>query len=274
MRIVGASIPVTANVRENVRWIYRAAVRAASLSADLLLTPECSVSGYESIWDADLVTAGLDRVATMSVETGVTIGVGAFVPAGDGRSANEVRLYTGGRIASSYRKRVLVGSGASEIAEPDERSLLAPGDVDMDLLTGGVRFSALICNDLWANPLYSPAHVDDLVARAAGRGIDCLLHAVNTGIEAQDDKPEDDWVEVHRWYHESNLRLRSRAQTLPIVTVDVADGDGGVMSSSPSGFIGADGRWAGRIDRPGPHIIVGDLDQHGYHREVKVEALS
>jgi len=46
LRVAGAQMPVTADVRKNREILLRAIAFAAARKADILLTPEGSLSGY------------------------------------------------------------------------------------------------------------------------------------------------------------------------------------------------------------------------------------
>ncbi len=59
LRIAGAQIPVTENVSANLATISRAIDFALSNKADILLTPEGSLSGYFSEFDATAVSQAL-----------------------------------------------------------------------------------------------------------------------------------------------------------------------------------------------------------------------
>ena len=53
LRVSGAQIPVTADIAANLSTIARALEFAASEEADILLTPEGSLSGYTHQFDID-----------------------------------------------------------------------------------------------------------------------------------------------------------------------------------------------------------------------------
>ena len=108
----------------------------------------------------------------------------------------------------------------------------------------GIRVSGLICNDMWANPQCTPMPDTHLCKQLAAMGAKIVFHAVNGGRNG------GQWSEVGWAYHESNLRMRARAASVWVVTVDnSASVD--LPSSSPSGVIDPDGNWVDRADDKG-----------------------
>ena len=66
LRVAGAQIPVTEDVTENETAIGRAIRFAAKENADILLTPEGSLSGYTANFNAEVVADALERVTAKS----------------------------------------------------------------------------------------------------------------------------------------------------------------------------------------------------------------
>ena len=62
LRIAAAQIPVTLDVASNVTTISRAMEKAIAEKADVLLTPEGSLSGYTHKFDQAQVAEGLDKL--------------------------------------------------------------------------------------------------------------------------------------------------------------------------------------------------------------------
>ena len=80
MRIGAAQIPVTNNVQENYKNIIDACDWAVTNNLDLLLTPECALSGYDTMsWN--LNTCGpteeaMEKLKEYRKKTGLVIAVG------------------------------------------------------------------------------------------------------------------------------------------------------------------------------------------------------
>ena len=62
LRVAGAQIPVSSDIEANVEVIMRAIDFAAAEQADILLTPEGSLSGYTPNFDAAAVEQALAKV--------------------------------------------------------------------------------------------------------------------------------------------------------------------------------------------------------------------
>ena len=62
LRIAGAQIPVVEDVAANLAALGRALDFAAAERADVLLTPEGSLSGYTHEFDSDIVARGLEKI--------------------------------------------------------------------------------------------------------------------------------------------------------------------------------------------------------------------
>ncbi len=65
MHVAASQLPVTADVGANMQAIYRAIAWAQAREADILLTPEGSLSGYTPTFDADEVRKGLAEVTVV-----------------------------------------------------------------------------------------------------------------------------------------------------------------------------------------------------------------
>ena len=92
IRVAGAQIPVTRDVERNVRAIGRAIAYAAVEKADVLLTPEGSLSGYTPAFDRQAVEEGLRRVTGWAREAGVEQSVsGSIAAAWQGKGLERAR---------------------------------------------------------------------------------------------------------------------------------------------------------------------------------------
>ena len=68
LRVAGAQIPVTRDIDENLETIFRAMEFAVSEEAEVLLTPEGSLSGYTPEFETAAVEVALDKVAAKALE--------------------------------------------------------------------------------------------------------------------------------------------------------------------------------------------------------------
>src|SRR5581483_5189328 len=95
LRIAGAQIPVTNDIAANVATLCRAIDYAATEGADVLLTPEGSVSGYTHEFDTRAAQDALATVARKAAQASVALALGTcFVEPDEGRCYNEIRFYT------------------------------------------------------------------------------------------------------------------------------------------------------------------------------------
>ena len=69
--VAGAQIMVSRDVQQNVAALCEAIQTASSADADILLTPEGSLSGYTHDFDPHAVADGLRQVTLVAREQGV-----------------------------------------------------------------------------------------------------------------------------------------------------------------------------------------------------------
>jgi len=252
MRIAGAQMPVTRNVQENRERILRAIDAARGRGADILLTPEGSLSGYTPDFDAEAVRAALSEVTEAARAAGIGLALGTcFVEPEDGRCYNQLRFYApDGAFLGCHTKTLR----CADHSEPPRGEL---NDYAVRPLRtfefGGIVVGGLICNDLWANPECTPMPDPHLSQQLARMGARVIFHAVNGGRSA------GEWSQVAWRYHESNLRMRARAGRLWIATVDNCH-PVHLRCSAPSGILAPDGSWLVRAPERGEQIYVGDVD--------------
>jgi len=70
LRVAGAQMPVTTDIESNLAAIRRAIVTAAGRKADVLLTPDGSLSGYTASFDQQAVQQALHIVVTEAASAG------------------------------------------------------------------------------------------------------------------------------------------------------------------------------------------------------------
>lgn len=245
-------MPVSRRIAENVARLTAALDEATRRGADILLSPEGSLSGYRPDFDRHAAEAGLAAVTAHARARGIGLALGTCRIEGDGRCYNQLRFYgPSGRLLGFHAKTLLCGTPGphprGEIQHYDRRRLRtfrwAPG-----LVIGG-----LICNDVWANPECTPMADPHLTQQLAGRGARIVFHAVNGGRDGGAAS------RLNWQYHEANLRMRARAGRLWLVTVDNAH-PVTLPCSAPSGVLGPDGEWACRARRRGEQLFVHTIE--------------
>jgi len=259
LRVALAQMPVTDDVQANVEHILRALDFAAAQNADILLTPEGSLSGYTHQFDVRAVADGLAAVTARAKAAGVGLALGTCFVEPDGKCYDQLRLYApDGRYLGFHSKILLCGT----LEDPPE------GEINHYVVAPlrtfafpGVCIGGLICNDMWANPTCTPMPDTHLSQRLSETGARVIFHAVNGGRGGQES-------ELAWQYHESNLRMRARAGRVWIVTVDSCY-PLGLPCSTPSGVIAPDGGWAARAEAIGQQYVAHTirLDEEAAERQ-------
>jgi predicted amidohydrolase len=255
MRVAGAQIPVSKDIEANSAVIERAIEYAAGEGADILLTPEGSLSGYTPEFDVDSVNKALERITLAARQTRLGLALGTcFVEPDDGLCYNQIRFYEKhGKYLGFHSKTLRCGS----LEDPPEGEINHYSATPLSVrLIEGISTGGLICNDLWANPGCTPMPDSHLTQQLSQMGAKIIFHAVNGG------RSGNEWSEVNWRYHESNLRMRARAGDLWIVTVDNCHPPEWPCSS-PSGVINPNGEWIVKAAPKGEQFFVCDIDTDG-----------
>ena len=93
IRVAGYQMPVGSVIEENVQNISHAIDRAADSGAELLLTPEGSLSGYTHKFDIEEVRRGLAFVREHAYNRHLGLALGTCNFEDDGRCYNQIRFY-------------------------------------------------------------------------------------------------------------------------------------------------------------------------------------
>lgn len=213
LRIAIAQIPVVLDIQSNAAAIRRAVDCAVKEGADMLLTPEGSLSGYTHVFDPKRVSEELEDLTDRAAQHGLGLALGTCYVEDDNRCYNQIRFYdTDGRYLGFHSKMLACGT----LADPPEGEIshysmspLRTFDIK------GITVGGLVCNDLWANPCCTPMPDNHLTQRLSEMGARVIFHAVNGG-RSDSESPDD----IVRGFHESNLRMRAQAGKLWIVSVD------------------------------------------------------
>ncbi|MFB3881828.1 MAG: nitrilase-related carbon-nitrogen hydrolase [Armatimonadota bacterium] len=229
LRIAGLQALVTSIVADNERRLLAGIERAAADAADILLTPEGSLSGYRADFDREEVGEAVERVRAAAAEAGVGLALGTCYKQLEGSAEhcyNQVRLYAPdgthlGSHAKILRCSPLDHPGTGEMRDYVEGTLRT-------FDWRGVSLGMLICNDLWATPGYTTMPNPYLPWRLKQMGARLLLHAINSGSDLR-----------VRPFHESSTELWARILRLPIVQVNAAREEQPV--NCRSGVIGVEG---------------------------------
>lgn len=246
-RVAGAQLPVSKDVKTNLETIETALDFAINEEADILLTPEGSLSGYIHDFNQTTVKNALETIISKAKgKLGLALGTCYFEK--DGKCYNQIRFYNkNGRYLGSHSKILLCSTLNEPLKGEIEQYSIKP------LKTfnfEGIIIGGLICNDMWANP--NCTHMPDthLSQQLSRKGAKIIFHAVNGGRDSSDFSQV-----VTRNFHESNLKMRAKAGNIWIVTVDNCVPQD-IPSSSPGGIINPEGEWVVQLPPKGEHFFV------------------
>jgi len=247
LRVAGAQMSVTEDVKANFESISRAVDRAIEEKADMLLTPEGSLSGYTHVFDREEVSDCLKTILDMA-RGKLGLALGTCYVEDDKRCYDEIRFYSKDGEYLGFHSKILL---CSTLAEP------LKGEIEHYAVKPlrtfpfeGITIGGLVCNDMWANPgcTYTPdPHLSQQLSRM---GAKVVFHAVNGAR----DTTEFSQV-VARNYHESNLRMRAKAGKIWIVTVDNCFPED-IPCSSPEGIVDPEGNWATKLPSKGEQFFA------------------
>ena len=248
IRVAAFQMAVGRDVSENARKIVNAIDRACDDGAEILLTPEGSLSGYTHEFDPSDVDAELTRVTEHAHKRRIGLALGTCFVEDDRKCYNQIRFYRPDATYLGFHAKTL------RCGDPDGRpggevEHFAAADLRTFRWRDGVRVGGLICNDLWANPEYTPMPDSHLSQRLSAMGAQVIFHAVNGGRDATA------WTELTYQFHEANLRLRARAGNIWVVTVDSA-APIELPCSAPSGIISPAGTFECRLQRQGEQYFA------------------
>jgi len=247
LRIAGAQLPVTREVGANVAAIERGIAFAVAEKADVLLTPEGSLSGYTHGFDPPEVAAALEHVTAKAREAGLALALGTCFVEPDGRCCNQIRFYERDGTYLGFHSKILRCGSLEEPPTGEINHYAATALRTFQL--SGTTVGGLICNDLWASPGCTPMDDTHLTQKLAGMGARVILHAVNGG------RTRGEFSETVWRYHESNLQLRAPAGKLWIVTVD-SSFPTDTHCSAPSGVVDPEGNWVCRAAPQGEQFFA------------------
>jgi predicted amidohydrolase len=249
LRVAAAQIPVTRDIAANARTIQRALDTAIREQADILLTPEGSLSGYSPEFDQAALEKHLAEIVHKASAAGVALALGTcFVEAEDGQCYNQIRFYDeAGQFLGFHAKILRCGS----LTDPPKGEINHYATVPLRTFEiGGIRVGGLICNDMWANPQCTPMPDPHLSQQLSEAGARIIFVAINGG------RSGNEWSEDVNWpYHETNMRMRAAAGKLWLVSADnCAPSD--IPCSAPSGVLQPSGAWAAQAPNQGEHVVV------------------
>ena len=169
IRVAGAQIPVTTCISDNLSAVLRAVDFAVGEKADILLTPEGSLSGYTPGFDRRQMESALHAILDKAALCGLALALGTCRYEADERCYNQIRFYgKDGSLLGFHSKTLLCGTLEHAPRGEIEHYAVAPLRT-FELC--GITCGGLICNDLWANRSARPGRTRTLLSnwRPGGR---------------------------------------------------------------------------------------------------------
>ncbi len=228
----------------NARRIVEAAARAASAGADVLLTPELSLSGYPP---EDLLLRGsfyraCDRALTqlaqqLATHAPLRVIVGHPL-AREGERFNAASLLAGGLVAGTYCKHDLPNYDVF-----DEQRYFRPDNRPFVFEVRGTRFGINICEDTWF--CYAPQ-----CAAAAGAQVLLVPNASPFHLGKQDQR-----LQV--------MRNNVSRHGLALVYANLIGGQDELVFDGGSFALDAQGDLVARAPQFAEHLLLVDFDGGG-----------
>lgn len=247
LTVAGYQMAVTKDIDANTSKLLAAIEQSAEAKADILLTPEGSLSGYTPRFDVTSVRSALDTVTKAAIDQSLALALGTCFIEADGQCYNQIRFYEADGTFKGFHSKIL-RCGSHDSPPTGEINNYATTDLQT-FDVAGHTVGALICNDLWANPGCTPMPDPHLTQQLSKMGAQVIFHAVNGGRSGGEGS------KVAWQFHESNLRMRSRAGKIWTVTADSAEPTT-IPCSAPSGVIDPEGGWACQTDDTGEAFFV------------------
>jgi predicted amidohydrolase len=249
LRVATAQLPVTKDITANAAAIHRALDVAIKENADILLTPEGSLSGYTPEFDQSEVDKQLAKILDRARTAGIALALGTcFVEPDDNQVYNEIRFYDAqGTLQGFHTKTLLCGS----LTDPPTGEIEDYGIRPLRTFEiNGIRVGGLICNDMWGNPQCTSMPDPHLSQRLSEAGAQILFVSINGGRDG------GDWSrEVYWHYHETNMRMRASAGKLWVVSADNCH-PSDIPCSAPTGVLAPNGNWVAKANDQGEQIVV------------------
>ncbi|MBB30399.1 MAG: hypothetical protein CME25_16020 [Gemmatimonadetes bacterium] len=251
LNIAVAQISVTADILENKKGILRAIEFSIARNADVLITPEGSLSGYTPQFDERLAQDALSKV-TGAASGNLALALGTCFVESDGNCYNQIRFYDRDGEYRGFHSKTLTCGSLSDPPRGEINDYAVQPLRIYDLC--GIPSGGLICNDLWANPGCTPGPDPHLTQQLSRLGARIIYHSVNGGRNGSDYARDVVWP-----FHETNLLMRARAGKVWIVTVDNCHPED-IPCSAPGGIINPQGEWVARTRPQGEQVLIHRID--------------
>jgi predicted amidohydrolase len=241
------------DIAKNLAAIAEAVHKAADDKADILLTPEGSLSGYTPFHDKAAAAEALCEITALAARRCVGLALGTCHWEADGVCYDQLRFYLpNGEYLGCHTKTLLCGTTHES---PPKGEIEHYGIMPLRVFDyNGLTIGGLVCNDMWGNPSCTPMDDPYLTRKLARMGAKVILHTVNGGRSSG----EFSQGTVKR-FHESRLLMNAAADKLYIATVDNAHPTN-IGVSSYGGVANPKGAWQARLPDVGTQIETVDIN--------------
>ena len=231
--------PLVGDIGGNVDKILESYGAALADRADLVVTPELSVTGYppeDLLLRPAFVTDAMAAVERMAAQVGRTALVVGFPEAGHDLH-NSAAILAEGRIQGVYRKQVLPNYSVFD----EERYFVPGNEVGPLYVVAGVAVGLTICEDIW-----SP--VGPYAEQAAG-GAELLVNINGSPYRAGKQR-----------IRETLLATRSSDVSVPVVYANQVGGQDELVFDGGSVVFDQEGRLLARARQFDSDLLVTDIE--------------
>jgi predicted amidohydrolase len=217
------------SIDQNVQAIIQAIDWAAANAVDILVTPECAVTGYmwapENKQDPriEILSAALMQLQEYSLLKGVDLVLGTACYNARGEWANMQAFIVDGHCVDHYEKQVLFGA---------ERFVYTAGHRLTVLNYKQFKIAGLICNDIWSNPMLWPGESSQLLQDLMRRKVDVVFVSANL-------PPSEEQQELFYTWTETCVRMCSLTGDWNTVVSDQT----AARAVGPVGVVGRNSEW-------------------------------
>jgi predicted amidohydrolase len=242
LRIAGVKMAVSDDINANVEAIKKAIDYATEEKADILLTPEGSLSGYTANFDKEAAKKALEGIVSYASHAKMGLALGTCFYEDDNKCYNEIRFYDAEGNLLGFHSKILRCGDMEDCTKGEINDFYTTPLRTFEFK--GIIIGGLICNDLWANPMCTTLPDTHLSQQLSGMGARIIFHAVNGG------RSESEWSNIYWDYHLTNLLIRAMSGKVWIVTADNSN-PLNLRSSAPSGVINPEGKWVCETEAKG-----------------------
>jgi predicted amidohydrolase len=242
IRVAGVKMAVSDDIKTNIEAIKKAIDYAQQEKADILLTPEGSLSGYTSNFNKKEAKKALEEVVSYASQAKVGLALGTCFYEDDNKCYNEIRFYDTEGNFLGFHSKILRCGDMEDCTKGEINDFYTTPLRTFEF--NGIIIGGLICNDLWANPMCTTLPDTHLSQQLSRMGARIIFHAVNGG------RSESEWSNIYWDYHLTNLLIRAMSGKVWIVTADNSY-PLNLRSSAPSGVINPEGKWASETEAKG-----------------------